>query len=111
MATTQWILAFDRRPGDRSVRDVELICGRLRRLEALSRLPQQVIAHLAHHAFYEDVERGVTLFRQGDIGTSWYMILAGKVEVRAIQDKIGQYEIASISGLKSDPIVDELIKT
>ncbi|KAF6209022.1 hypothetical protein GE061_014765 [Apolygus lucorum] len=87
MAATEWITAFDKKPSERTCRDIELICGRLRRVETLSRLPHSVISHLAHHAYYEDVDRGVTLYRQGEMGTSWYLVLTGSLEVKATQEK------------------------
>ncbi|XP_024084546.1 rap guanine nucleotide exchange factor 4-like, partial [Cimex lectularius] len=87
MAATEWITAFDKRPSERTCRDVDLICGRLRRIDSLARIPQSLLNNLAHLAFYEDLEKGVTLFRQGEIGTSWYVILTGSVEVKVNQEK------------------------
>lgn len=48
------------RPGDRSRRDADLIAHRLRRVEALDRLPASVLHQLALVGYYEDLEKGVT---------------------------------------------------
>ncbi|KAL1375380.1 hypothetical protein pipiens_020078, partial [Culex pipiens pipiens] len=32
--------------------------------------------------FYEDLEKGVTLFRAGEQGRYWYAVLGGQLEVR-----------------------------
>lgn len=52
--------SFFCRPCDRNVKDVELISGRLRRVEQLCRLPASVLQQLALCGYYEDLEKGVT---------------------------------------------------
>jgi len=47
------------RPTDRSVKDVEAITSRLRRVDTLNRLPNSVLQQLAFVGYYEDLERGV----------------------------------------------------
>lgn len=47
------------RPSDRSVKDVEAITSRLRRVDTLNRLPNNVLQQLAFVGYYEDLERGV----------------------------------------------------
>uniref|UniRef100_A0A8C2EY87 Rap guanine nucleotide exchange factor (GEF) 4 n=1 Tax=Cyprinus carpio TaxID=7962 RepID=A0A8C2EY87_CYPCA len=32
--------------------------------------------------FYECLEKGITLYRQGDIGTNWYTVLSGSLDVK-----------------------------
>ncbi|XP_017779355.1 PREDICTED: rap guanine nucleotide exchange factor 4 [Nicrophorus vespilloides] len=81
----EWISAIDKRPCDRNVKDVELISTRLRRVEQLCKLPNSVIQQLALCGYYEDLEKGVTLFRQGDTGKCWYAVMGGTLEVRVLQ--------------------------
>ncbi|CAG9761172.1 unnamed protein product [Ceutorhynchus assimilis] len=69
-------------PCDRNVKDVELICARLRRVDQLCRLPNSVLQQLALCGYYEDLENGVTLFRQGDSGKCWYAVMSGSLSVR-----------------------------
>ncbi|XP_020717150.1 rap guanine nucleotide exchange factor 4 isoform X2 [Ceratitis capitata] len=78
----EWITAMDKRPCDRNLRDVELISCRLRRVEPLCRLPSSALQQLAMCGFYEDLEKGVTLFRAGEQGRFWYAVLGGSLEVR-----------------------------
>lgn len=47
------------RPTDRSAKDVEAITSRLRRVDTLNRLPNNVLQQLAFVGYYEDLERGV----------------------------------------------------
>uniref|UniRef100_A0A1B6CZD4 Rap guanine nucleotide exchange factor 4 n=1 Tax=Clastoptera arizonana TaxID=38151 RepID=A0A1B6CZD4_9HEMI len=82
MASTEWISAIDKRPKDRTLKDAEVIAARLRRVEVLNRLPATVLHQLACTGIYEDLEKGVTLFRQGDAGSCWYAVLGGSLEVR-----------------------------
>ncbi|KAH1009366.1 hypothetical protein HUJ04_001729 [Dendroctonus ponderosae] len=72
-------------PCDRNVKDVELICARLRRVDQLCRLPNSVLQQLALCGYYEDLENEVTLFRQGDTGKCWYAVMSGSLEVRVTQ--------------------------
>uniref|UniRef100_A0A182U9G5 Cyclic nucleotide-binding domain-containing protein n=1 Tax=Anopheles melas TaxID=34690 RepID=A0A182U9G5_9DIPT len=69
-------------PCDRNLRDCELISCRLRRVEPLCRLPGSALQQLAMCGFYEDLEKGVTLFRAGEQGRYWYAVLGGQLEVR-----------------------------
>ncbi|KAL7051611.1 hypothetical protein ACKWTF_004528 [Chironomus riparius] len=78
----EWINAIDKRPCDRNMRDVELIACRLRRVEPLCRLTNSALQQLAMCGFYEDLEKGVTLFRAGEQGRYWYAVLGGQLEVR-----------------------------
>uniref|UniRef100_A0A8D9DTX0 Rap guanine nucleotide exchange factor 4 n=2 Tax=Cacopsylla melanoneura TaxID=428564 RepID=A0A8D9DTX0_9HEMI len=81
---TEWIIAIDKRPIDRNVKDVELIAARLRRLDTFNRLPPSLLRDIANVAYYEDLERGVTILNQNDSGSSWYIVLGGSLEVRLI---------------------------
>ncbi|EDS27080.1 conserved hypothetical protein [Culex quinquefasciatus] len=69
-------------PCERNLRDCELISCRLRRVEPLCRLPGSALQQLAMCGFYEDLEKGVTLFRAGEQGRYWYAVLGGQLEVR-----------------------------
>nr|XP_018917363.1 PREDICTED: rap guanine nucleotide exchange factor 4 [Bemisia tabaci] len=82
---TDWIIAFDKRPEERTGRDVEAIGARLRRLENLSRIPGSVVQQLATRGYYEDLEPDITIFRHGESGVGWYAVLAGNLEVRLSQ--------------------------
>ncbi|KDR12164.1 Rap guanine nucleotide exchange factor 4, partial [Zootermopsis nevadensis] len=73
------------RPSDRNHKDVDVISLRLKRVELLDRLPTSVLQQLAFYGYYEDLEKGVTLFRQGDLGSSWYAVLSGQLDVRLEQ--------------------------
>lgn len=54
-----WLACVCFRPSDRSTKDVEAITSRLRRVDTLNRLPNNVLQQLAFVGFYEDLERGV----------------------------------------------------
>ncbi|EDW77030.1 uncharacterized protein Dwil_GK22150 [Drosophila willistoni] len=101
----EWITAMDKRPCDRNLRDVELISCRLRRVEPLCRLPGSALQQLAMCGFYEDLEKGVTLFRAGEQGRFWYAVLGGSLEVRyhAHADADGKVSERSYSSSPSLP--------
>ncbi len=58
------------------------IIERLRKVEMLRPLPISTIEHLARHAREESVNRGKTVIKQGQVGESFYVIVAGEVEVK-----------------------------
>uniref|UniRef100_A0A665VY02 Rap guanine nucleotide exchange factor 4 n=1 Tax=Echeneis naucrates TaxID=173247 RepID=A0A665VY02_ECHNA len=76
------LLSADTRPSERSGEDVDIILTRLREVKAFQRFPSPLLLQICACAFYECLEKGITLFRQGDIGTSWYAVLSGSLDVK-----------------------------
>ncbi|KAG7282249.1 hypothetical protein CRUP_038417 [Coryphaenoides rupestris] len=72
-------------PTERSREDVDLILARLQNLRAFGRFHPCVLQQICLWGFYECLERGITLYRQGDIGTSWYTVLSGSLDVKVSQ--------------------------
>uniref|UniRef100_A0A8C6Q5U7 Rap guanine nucleotide exchange factor 4 n=1 Tax=Nothobranchius furzeri TaxID=105023 RepID=A0A8C6Q5U7_NOTFU len=70
------------RPSERSGEDVDIILTRLREVKTFQRFPPPLLLQICACAFYECLEKGITLFRQGDIGTSWYAVLSGSLDVK-----------------------------
>ena len=58
------------------------IIERLREVAMLRPLPVSTIEHLARNVREESVEPGETVIEQGQVGESFYVIVAGEVEVR-----------------------------
>uniref|UniRef100_A0A8D3BV80 Rap guanine nucleotide exchange factor (GEF) 4 n=1 Tax=Scophthalmus maximus TaxID=52904 RepID=A0A8D3BV80_SCOMX len=69
-------------PSERSGEDVDIILTRLREVKGFKRFPSPLLLQICACAFYECLEKGITLFRQGDIGTSWYAVLSGSLDVK-----------------------------
>lgn len=61
---------------------MDIILTRLREVKAFHRFPPPLLLQICACAFYECLEKGITLFRQGDIGTSWYAVLSGSLDVK-----------------------------
>ncbi|XP_072220265.1 rap guanine nucleotide exchange factor 4-like isoform X1 [Leuresthes tenuis] len=80
--SAEWICCLDKRPSERSGEDVDIILTRLREVKAFQRFPPPLLLQICACAFYECLEKGITLFRQGDIGTSWYAVLSGSLDVK-----------------------------
>uniref|UniRef100_A0A3B4Z9Z5 Rap guanine nucleotide exchange factor 4-like n=1 Tax=Stegastes partitus TaxID=144197 RepID=A0A3B4Z9Z5_9TELE len=80
--SAEWICCLDKRPTERSGEDVDIILTRLREVKAFQRFPPPLLLQICACAFYECLEKGITLFRQGDIGTSWYAVLSGSLDVK-----------------------------
>uniref|UniRef100_A0A3B4UMR8 Rap guanine nucleotide exchange factor 4b n=1 Tax=Seriola dumerili TaxID=41447 RepID=A0A3B4UMR8_SERDU len=80
--SAEWICCLDKRPSERSGEDVDIILTRLREVKAFQRFPSPLLLQICACAFYECLEKGITLFRQGDIGTSWYAVLSGSLDVK-----------------------------
>jgi MFS family permease len=58
------------------------VIERLREVTMLRPLPVSTIEHLARNVREESVEPGETVIEQGQVGESFYVIVAGEVEVR-----------------------------
>uniref|UniRef100_A0A3Q3W2V7 Rap guanine nucleotide exchange factor 4 n=1 Tax=Mola mola TaxID=94237 RepID=A0A3Q3W2V7_MOLML len=80
--SAEWICCLDKRPSERSGEDVDIILSRLKEVKAFHRFPPPLLLQICACAFYECLEKGITLFRQGDIGTSWYAVLSGSLDVK-----------------------------
>uniref|UniRef100_A0A8D3AVJ2 Rap guanine nucleotide exchange factor 4 n=1 Tax=Scophthalmus maximus TaxID=52904 RepID=A0A8D3AVJ2_SCOMX len=80
--SAQWIICLDKRPAERSGEDVDIILERLRNVKAFERFHPSLLQQICLCGFYECLEKGITLYRQGDIGTSWYAVLSGSLDVK-----------------------------
>ncbi|KAM6948429.1 rap guanine nucleotide exchange factor 4-like [Aplochiton taeniatus] len=80
--SAEWVSCLDKRPSERSGEDVDIILTRLREVKAFHRFHPALLLQICTCAFYEYLEKGITLFRQGDIGTSWYAVLSGSLDVK-----------------------------
>ncbi|XP_047456405.1 rap guanine nucleotide exchange factor 4 isoform X3 [Mugil cephalus] len=80
--SAEWIICLDKRPAERSGEDVDIILARLKNVKAFERFHTSLLQKICLCGFYECLEKGITLFRQGDIGTSWYAVLSGSLDVK-----------------------------
>ncbi|CAJ1079397.1 rap guanine nucleotide exchange factor 4 isoform X2 [Xyrichtys novacula] len=80
--STEWIICLDKRPAERSGEDVDIILARLKNVKAFERFHLGLLQQICLCGFYECLEKGITLYRQGDIGTSWYAVLSGSLDVK-----------------------------
>uniref|UniRef100_A0A6I8RBP7 Rap guanine nucleotide exchange factor 4 n=1 Tax=Xenopus tropicalis TaxID=8364 RepID=A0A6I8RBP7_XENTR len=70
------------RPLERSGEDVDIIFARLKEVKAFERFHPNLLQQICFCGYYENLEKGITLYRQGDIGTSWYAVLTGSLDVK-----------------------------
>nr|XP_020452070.1 rap guanine nucleotide exchange factor 4 [Monopterus albus] len=80
--STEWIICLDKRPAERSGEDVDIILAHLKNVKAFERFHPNLLQQISLCGFYECLEKGITLYRQGDIGTSWYAVLSGSLDVK-----------------------------
>ncbi|XP_014674517.1 PREDICTED: rap guanine nucleotide exchange factor 4-like [Priapulus caudatus] len=80
-SSINWIQCLDKRPSDRSSEDLEIIYTRLKNVKAFEKLNPMLLQQICYYGYYEDLEKGVVLYRQGDLGTNWYTVLAGTLDV------------------------------
>ncbi|CAF0894833.1 unnamed protein product [Didymodactylos carnosus] len=76
-----WIESLDKRPTDRTGEDLDKIFSKLKDVKAFEKFHPLLIQQLCYYSYYENLEKGVTLFRTGDYGSNWFAILAGYVDV------------------------------
>ncbi|XP_071956083.1 rap guanine nucleotide exchange factor 4-like isoform X2 [Antedon mediterranea] len=77
----EWIVCLDKRPYDRTGEDLDIIYSRLKGVKAFEKFHPSLMRQICYYGYYEDLEAGVTLYRQGNIGTNWYAVLSGALEV------------------------------
>uniref|UniRef100_A0A672JIS9 Rap guanine nucleotide exchange factor 4 n=1 Tax=Salarias fasciatus TaxID=181472 RepID=A0A672JIS9_SALFA len=87
--SAEWIICLDKRPAERSGEDVDIILARLKTVKAFKRFHPSLLHQICLCGFYECLEKGITLYRQGDIGTSWYAVLSGSLDVRVSETSSG----------------------
>ncbi|XP_052332460.1 rap guanine nucleotide exchange factor 4-like isoform X8 [Oncorhynchus keta] len=80
--SAEWVGCLDKRPAERSAEDVDIILTRLKGFKAFQRFHPSLLLQICSCALYEYLGKGITLFRQGDIGTSWYAVLSGSLDVK-----------------------------
>uniref|UniRef100_A0A8D0GBK6 Rap guanine nucleotide exchange factor 4 n=1 Tax=Sphenodon punctatus TaxID=8508 RepID=A0A8D0GBK6_SPHPU len=51
-------------------------------VKAFEKFHPNLLQQICLCGYYENLEKGITLFRQGDIGTNWYTVLAGSLDVK-----------------------------
>uniref|UniRef100_A0A8B9E897 Rap guanine nucleotide exchange factor 4 n=1 Tax=Anser cygnoides TaxID=8845 RepID=A0A8B9E897_ANSCY len=73
---------FSCRPLERSSEDVDIIFTRLKEVKAFEKFHPNLLQQICLCGYYENLEKGITLFRQGDIGTNWYAVLTGSLDVK-----------------------------
>ncbi|KAL4635836.1 rap guanine nucleotide exchange factor 4 [Arapaima gigas] len=81
-AAAGWIVCLDKRPAERSGEDVDIIFARLKEVKAFEKFHPNLLQQICLCGFYEYLDKGITLYRQGDIGTSWYTVLSGSLDVK-----------------------------
>uniref|UniRef100_A0A674D7X3 Rap guanine nucleotide exchange factor 4 n=1 Tax=Salmo trutta TaxID=8032 RepID=A0A674D7X3_SALTR len=86
------------RPAERSGEDVDIILARLKRVKAFERFHPSLLQQICLCGYYECLERGVTLYRQGDIGTSWYAVLSGSLDVK-VSETVNHQDAVTICTL------------
>uniref|UniRef100_A0A8C8AJC4 Rap guanine nucleotide exchange factor 4 n=1 Tax=Otus sunia TaxID=257818 RepID=A0A8C8AJC4_9STRI len=69
-------------PLERSSEDVDIIFTRLKEVKAFEKFHPNLLQQICLCGYYENLEKGITLFRQGDIGTNWYAVLTGSLDVK-----------------------------
>ncbi|XP_068744447.1 rap guanine nucleotide exchange factor 4-like isoform X2 [Montipora capricornis] len=79
----EWISCLVKGPVNRTEEDMDIIYSRLKDLKGFERFHSLVLRQLCHYGYYQELEEGITLFRQGDIGCYWYAVLSGTVDVIA----------------------------
>uniref|UniRef100_A0A673ZSB3 Rap guanine nucleotide exchange factor 4b n=1 Tax=Salmo trutta TaxID=8032 RepID=A0A673ZSB3_SALTR len=72
-------LIYSRLLTTRSAEDVDIILTRLKGVKTFQRFHPSLLLQICSCAFYEYLEK---VFRQGDIGTSWYAVLSGSLDVK-----------------------------
>ncbi|KAH6562720.1 hypothetical protein BASA62_008977 [Batrachochytrium salamandrivorans] len=66
----------------RTADDIKILFRAMRDIKAFKDLSDFILGQLCGVLKYKEYESGRTVFRQGDLGTSWYIILSGSCSVQ-----------------------------
>jgi hypothetical protein len=77
--TVLWVLK--KLPMNRRKIDLLAAYGHLRRVQAFESLSKYVMIELIASMYIDELDEGACVFKQGDVGTAWYVILYGGVEI------------------------------
>ncbi|XP_061736009.1 rap guanine nucleotide exchange factor 4 [Nerophis ophidion] len=77
-----WIICLDKRPSARSGEDVDTVLAHLQNMKLFENFHPHFLQQICLCCFYESLEKGITIYRQGDIGTNWYAVLSGSLDVQ-----------------------------
>ncbi|CAF4463436.1 unnamed protein product, partial [Adineta steineri] len=80
ISSLDWTECLDKRPTDRTSDDLDIIFSRLKEVKAFEKFHPLLIQQLCYYSYFENLEKGVTLFRTGDLGANWFAILSGNVD-------------------------------
>ncbi|MEO0750339.1 MAG: cyclic nucleotide-binding and patatin-like phospholipase domain-containing protein [Pseudomonadota bacterium] len=78
--------------------DRELQLSLLRKVEAFSRLDDEVLNQIADTAGYKEVRRGERLIREGDVAATLYIVLKGRFVVLKGEGKIAEVSMGEPIG-------------
>ncbi|CAF0947101.1 unnamed protein product [Rotaria sordida] len=81
LLSLEWTERLDKRPIDRTSDDLDIIFSKLKDIKAFEKFHPLLIQQLCYYSYFENLEKGVTLFRTGDLGANWFAILSGNVDV------------------------------
>ncbi|KAJ1533284.1 hypothetical protein HK096_005435 [Nowakowskiella sp. JEL0078] len=66
---------------ERTARDIRIIYRYLRTLKDLSKLSEFVLTQLCSVVYLNQYEANRVVFRQGEVGTSWFIVMSGSLDV------------------------------
>ncbi len=72
----------DARPGKRSERQCAYLVDSLTGIEFFKKTSRTLALEVAGVATYQQFDKGEPVFLQGDLGTAFYVILSGSVQIR-----------------------------
>ncbi|XP_072028678.1 rap guanine nucleotide exchange factor 4-like isoform X2 [Amphiura filiformis] len=99
MLDVEWLDCLDKRPDDRTGEDLDIIFSRLRAVKAFEKLHPALLHQICCYGYYEDLDKGITLYRQGDLGTNWYAVLSGRLNVNISDDSSNNKDAVTILSL------------
>ncbi|CAF2852827.1 unnamed protein product [Rotaria sp. Silwood2] len=77
LVSLEWTERLDKRPTDRTSDDLDIIFSKLKDVKAFEKFHPLLIQQLCYYSYFENLEKGVTR----DLGTNWFAILSGNVDV------------------------------
>ncbi|CAI7996578.1 Rap guanine nucleotide exchange factor 4 [Geodia barretti] len=76
-----WVSCLGKRPSRRSETDLDIIMSRMKSMVVFERYPESALHELSRVVLYDTHLANTTLFRPGENGMYWYVVVSGTLEM------------------------------
>jgi CRP-like cAMP-binding protein len=95
-----WVSCLVKRPSGRSETDLDIIMARMKTMLVFEGYPETVLHELSRVVLYDTHLANTTLFRPGESGMYWYVVVSGTLDMMYV-DPRNEHKTTLICQLQS----------